>query len=132
MKIKMFITNFSIITMSSNVEFIKGVQIFCIGQQLIDVNICISAKTKNEIIVSSSNRTFLLYAQKQVDVSVQQNELLKDLERLKGFLHSVDQKLNNRKFVQNAKSEIVELERKKKADAETRIRSIEENLSSLQ
>jgi valyl-tRNA synthetase len=43
----------------------------------------------------------------------------------------VDKKLSNEKFVQNAKQEIIELERKKKQDAETRIKVIEETLSAL-
>jgi len=87
--------------------------------------------SKNEIIVISSNRTFLVHLEKQVDTINQKNELLKDLEHLKGFLNSVDKKLNNEKFVQNAKAEVIELERKKKADAETKIRIIEESLASL-
>ena len=54
-----------------------------------------------------------------------------DLEHLKGFLNSVDKKLNNEKFVQNAKAEVIEMERKKKTDAETKIRVIEESLALL-
>jgi valyl-tRNA synthetase len=60
-----------------------------------------------------------------------QQELNHELEHLKGFLNSVDKKLNNEKFVQNAKAEVIELERKKKADAETKIKIIEESLTSL-
>ena len=55
----------------------------------------------------------------------------KDLEYLKGFLVSVDKKLSNEKFVNNAKPEVVDIERKKKADAEAKIKVIEESLSSL-
>jgi len=40
-------------------------------------------------------------------------------------------KLSNEKFVQNAKPEIIALERKKQADAEARINTIEESLKSL-
>jgi valyl-tRNA synthetase len=57
--------------------------------------------------------------------------LQKDLEHLKKFLISVEKKLSNERFVQNAKSEVIELERKKKADAETKIKIIEESLSSI-
>jgi valyl-tRNA synthetase len=65
------------------------------------------------------------------DTSVQKDQLVKDLEYLKGFLNVVDKKLSNERFVQNAKPEVVDLERKKKADAEEKIRLIEESLSSL-
>ena len=66
-----------------------------------------------------------------MDVSLQKEQLLKDLEYLKGFLNSVNHKLNNEKFVQKAKAEVIELERKKKADAESKILVIEESLSAL-
>jgi valyl-tRNA synthetase len=44
---------------------------------------------------------------------------------------SVDKKLSNEKFVHNAKPEVIEIERKKKADAEEKIKVIEESLSAL-
>ena len=56
-------------------------------------------------------------------------QLEKDLAYLKGFLHSVDKKLGNEKFVNNAKQEVVEAEKKKKADAEEKIKVIMESLS---
>ena len=58
-------------------------------------------------------------------------QLLKDLEYQKGFLLSVEKKLSNERFVQNAKPEVVEIEKKKKADAEAKIRAIEESLQGL-
>jgi valyl-tRNA synthetase len=58
-------------------------------------------------------------------------KLLEDLSHQKGFLQSVLKKLSNEKFVQNAKPEVIELERKKQADAEARIKTIEESLSNL-
>jgi valyl-tRNA synthetase len=39
--------------------------------------------------------------------------------------------LSNERFVQNARPEVIELERKKQADAEDRIRTIEESLAAL-
>ena len=55
----------------------------------------------------------------------------KELDYLKGFLISVEKKLSNDRFVQNAKPEVVEVERKKKTDAEQKIKAIEESLASL-
>ncbi len=55
-------------------------------------------------------------------------EMQKELERLKGFLFSVEKKLGNEKFVKNAKSEILEIEQKKKADAEEKIKMLEATL----
>jgi valyl-tRNA synthetase len=68
---------------------------------------------------------------KKIDTSAQKQELLKDLDYQKGFLLSVEKKLNNDRFVQNAKPEVIELERRKKADAEAKIKAIEESLASL-
>lgn len=74
---------------------------------------------------------FYLKTEQLVDKESQKAELLKELEYQKGFLISVDKKLGNERFVQNAKPEIVELERRKKADAESRIKAIEESLANL-
>ncbi|MBW7840982.1 MAG: hypothetical protein H3C36_15390, partial [Chitinophagaceae bacterium] len=61
----------------------------------------------------------------------QKEELEKELVYLKGFLESVNKKLSNERFVQNAKAEIVDNERKKKEDAEAKIKTLEESLSLL-
>jgi valyl-tRNA synthetase len=55
----------------------------------------------------------------------------KEIEYNKGFLQSVQKKLANEKFVQNAKPEILALERKKEADAQAKIKTLEEQLSAL-
>ena len=65
------------------------------------------------------------------DDSLQKDQLEKDLLYLKGFLASVEKKLGNQRFVDQAKPEIIEAERKKKADAEAKIKVIEESLSQL-
>lgn len=63
--------------------------------------------------------------------SLQKDKLLQDLAHQKGFLISVEKKLSNEKFVQNANPELVERERKKQSDAKARIKAIEESLSML-
>jgi valyl-tRNA synthetase len=65
------------------------------------------------------------------DTGVQKEQLQKDLEYQRGFLESVNKKLNNERFVQNAKPEVVDIERKKQADALAKIKAIEESLSLL-
>ncbi|MBC7901913.1 MAG: valine--tRNA ligase [Gemmatimonadaceae bacterium] len=71
---------------------------------------------------------FYLKTDQPVQTGNSQEELSKELEYLRGFLLSVDKKLSNERFVQNAKPEVVELEKKKKADAEEKIKAIEESL----
>jgi valyl-tRNA synthetase len=66
-----------------------------------------------------------------VDMAAERENLLKDLEYQKGFLASVDVKLTNERFVANAKPDMVERERQKKADAEAKISTIEAALAAL-
>ena len=66
-----------------------------------------------------------------LDTTTQKEQLQKDLDYQKGFLISVEKKLSNERFVQNAKPEVVEIERKKKSDAEAKIKAIEESLNNL-
>ena len=69
--------------------------------------------------------------QTTLDTSSQKEQLEKDLNYFEGFLMSVEKKLNNEKFVANAKPEIVALEHHKKTDAEQKIRLLKEALSGL-
>ena len=66
-----------------------------------------------------------------IDVEAEVKKIESEIEYLKGFLASVMKKLNNEKFVANAKPEIVEMERKRQADAESKIKSLTENLNKL-
>lgn len=74
---------------------------------------------------------FFIPLEGKIDVVKEREILLKDLEYQQGFLMSIDKKLSNEKFVGSAKPEIVDAERKKKADAEAKIKAIEESLSRL-
>jgi valyl-tRNA synthetase len=83
------------------------------------------------IMTVVGNEKIYIKSDAVIDTSVQKEKLAKDLKYLKGFLIAVDKKLSNDKFVQNAKPEVIELERKKKQDAETKIKVIEQTLSAL-
>jgi valyl-tRNA synthetase len=67
----------------------------------------------------------------EVNADAQKAKMEEELNYLKGFLLSVDKKLSNEKFVQNAKPEIIANERKKQSDAEAKIKTLEESLSLL-
>ncbi len=58
--------------------------------------------------------------------------LMHELDYTKGFLNSVMKKLSNERFVNNAPEQVIANERKKQSDAEAKIKTIEEQLSSLQ
>ncbi|MFY7965474.1 MAG: valine--tRNA ligase [Chitinophagaceae bacterium] len=85
----------------------------------------------NTTVVAIQTDKFYIQSNKEIDTVALKEELLKDLEYQKGFLISVEKKLSNERFVANAKPEVVAAEQKKKADAEARIKTIEETLSGL-
>jgi valyl-tRNA synthetase len=66
-----------------------------------------------------------------IDIEAELKKLNEELKYLVGFLKSVTAKLSNEKFVANAKPEIVENERKKQADAESKIKTIQESIANL-
>lgn len=67
----------------------------------------------------------------KTDVAKERESISKEIEYLRGFLISVDKKLSNEKFVATAPTQVVETERRKKADAEVKIKSLEENLRNV-
>ena len=66
-----------------------------------------------------------------IDVEAEKAKLEAELKYLQGFLTGVQKKLSNEKFVANAPQAVVEMERKKQADAESKIASIKESLVQL-
>ena len=66
-----------------------------------------------------------------IDVEAELKKLEGELQHAQGFLKTVMGKLNNERFVQNAPEAVVALERKKKADAEEKIKSLEESIAAL-
>jgi len=66
-----------------------------------------------------------------VDEKEELKKLEADLEYSKSFLQSVNKKLNNKKFVQNAPEKVVNIELNKKKDAEQKIKTLEERIESL-
>jgi valyl-tRNA synthetase len=66
-----------------------------------------------------------------VDLEKEKAEMLKELEYAKGFLNSVMKKLGNERFVNNAPAEVLQNEQNKKADAEAKIKTLEESLAKM-
>ncbi len=99
------------------------------------VNADVLTFTPNEItnaisIVNGKDKIFITSVFFKQDSAASKEEMQKELERLKGFLISVDKKLGNEKFVANAKPEVLAVEQKKKADAEEKIKMLEATLVS--
>jgi valyl-tRNA synthetase len=67
----------------------------------------------------------------ELDIESDIAKIRQDLSYNKGFLVNVLKRLENERFVKNAPPRVLELERKKKSDAESKIKSLEEALRSL-
>lgn len=81
--------------------------------------------------VIKSDEFYLPLPEGSIDVAAEKEEITKELEYTKGFLNSVMKKLSNEKFVNGAPEQVVANEKKKQADAEAKIKVLEEKLASL-
>ncbi len=66
-----------------------------------------------------------------IDVEEELKKLEADLKYNEGFLQSVLKKLGNEKFVNNAPAKVIEMERKKQADAEAKIAALKDSIAAL-
>ena len=96
-----------------NVEITKSVE----GNQIISLPI----KT-SEVLVELNI---------ELDKEEERKRIQTEIDYNRGFLKSVSAKLSNERFVQNAKPEIVERERQKLTDAESKLSALEESLKAL-
>lgn len=74
---------------------------------------------------------FFIELNQAIDTEAKRKELEEELKYTKGFLVSVQKKLSNERFVNNAPEKVVALEKQKQADAEAKIKLLEESLSKL-
>ena len=66
-----------------------------------------------------------------INVEEELAKLEEELKYQQGFLNSVLKKLSNESFVSKAPAKVIDMERKKQADAESKIKSIEESIAAL-
>ena len=83
----------------------------------------------NSFLVNS-NEFFVPFGD-TIDLTAEKAKMEEELSYAKGFLKSVQQKLNNEKFVAGAPMNILEAERKKEADALQKINVLEEKIAGL-
>ena len=80
--------------------------------------------------VVNSNEFFIPFND-EIDIDAELDKIQNEIEDRKGFLRSVMNKINNDKFMSNAPQKVVEMELKKKSDAESQIKVLESKLASL-
>jgi valyl-tRNA synthetase len=91
----------------------------------------VNDKVVGAVTFMVSTDEFYVPLNESVDPVAECIRLRKEKEYLTGFLRSVNSKLENERFMSNAKPDIIEVELKKKADAEAKLKILEENLSAL-
>ena len=67
----------------------------------------------------------------EIDAAQEKTKIEEEITYLKGFLNAVNKKLSNEKFVNGAPKKVVEIEEKKKEDAESKIKTLVEALANL-
>ena len=88
-------------------------------------------KPGNSVSFMVKTTEFFVPLEEKIDVESEIAKIQKELEYNRGFLSSVMKKLDNERFVNNAPEKVIKMEKAKKADAESRIASLEERLRSL-
>ena len=79
----------------------------------------------------SGTEKFVVLFEKKIDVAAELERLDKELTYQQGFVGSIQKKLSNERFVNNAPEAVVNNERKKMADGEARIKILEEEIAQL-
>ena len=82
-------------------------------------------------VLITDTHEFFIASEGALDVDKEIDSLQKELDYTKGFLKSVEAKLLNEKFISNAKPELVANEKKKQADAISKINALETQLKGL-
>ena len=105
----------------------------CIVSKLCNLNelIYTDEKVPDAISFIIRNTEFYIPFLKNIDQDAEILKLKEELGYTKGFLSSVEKKLSNQKFVDGAPEEVVNAEKKKKLDAESKIALIERQIAAM-
>ncbi|MGM0480292.1 MAG: valine--tRNA ligase [Bacteroidota bacterium] len=91
----------------------------------------IEEKKGNAFSFIVQNTDYFIPFGENVDTEAEREKLQEELDYTKGFLKSVQKKLGNERFVNNAPEQVVAAEKKKQADAQSKISMIEEKLEAM-
>ena len=91
----------------------------------------VSVKTEGSAAYMVGTTEYAVPLGNLINVEEELKKLEADLKYQEGFLQSVLKKLGNEKFVSKAPANVIEMERKKQADAETKIAALKESIAAL-
>ena len=143
-KVKAIIAGVRAIRNSKNIAQKETLSLQVVGANPVEEYNCVVEKMANvdgvEVVTEKGNGAssfmvdtteFAVLLGGLIDVEAEIEIAENELTRLQGFLAGIDKKLSNERFVAGAPAAVVELERKKKADAETKIAVLQETIASL-
>lgn len=90
-----------------------------------------SNKVENALSFRIKSNEYFIPFGESIDVEAEKQKINEELNYTKGFLISVQKKLSNERFVNNAPDKVIEIERKKESDAILKIETLEESLKNL-
>jgi valyl-tRNA synthetase len=125
------IPNRDVLSLRVNGEHIKQYDPVVKKMANVDAIEEISDKPQNAVSFMVRTTEYYIPMGDVLDINEEIKKLEEELDYTRGFLQSVLKKLNNDKFVQNAPEKVVNLEKKKKEDAEQKIKTLEERINSL-
>ncbi|MFA9389365.1 MAG: valine--tRNA ligase [Prolixibacteraceae bacterium] len=91
----------------------------------------VTEDVKGAVSFSVKTSGFFIDLGENIDLEAELQKLEEELTYTKGFLKSVMKKLSNERFVSSAPTQVVDIERKKQADAEDKIKALEDRMISL-
>ena len=129
-----------------NISFKDSLELFISKKEAINTsfdviikklcNITTIKETNNKIDNSLSFRIkaneYFIPFKEEIDIEAEKVKLQEELSYTEGFLKSVQKKLSNERFVNNAPEKVIEIEKKKEADAIAKISVLKNNLISLE
>ncbi len=142
-KVKEIISQIRTIRLQKNIANKEALTLQTIGEHdaSLDAVIAKMANISEIVAVSEKDATaaaFLVGTSEyavplgnNIDIEAELAKLNEELKYLQGFKKSVSGKLSNERFVSNAPAAVVDVERKKLADAESKIKTIEETIATL-
>lgn len=92
----------------------------------------VDAKVEGALSFRVRSNEYFIPMSGAIDVEEEIKKLTEELAYTEGFLKSVQKKLQNERFVNNAPEQVIANERKKEADAEAKIATIKSSLAGLQ
>ena len=131
------------IRLQKNIPIKESLELHVLGEHCSDFNPvickmcnlsairCVEEKTLEAISFLVRTTEYVVPVGTVINVEEELAKLEEELKYQQGFLASVLKKLSNENFVNKAPEKVIEMERKKQADAESKIKSIEENIRAL-